>query len=301
MGRKILAEIEKLKQENNAVLLSHFYQPSEIQDLADYVGDSFGLSQQAAETDANTIVFCGVSFMAEVAAILSPSKTVLLPEETAGCPMADMVTVEGLRKVKQQHPDAAVVSYINTSAAIKAESDICCTSANVLKVVNSLSQDKIIFVPDRNMGQYVAARTDKEIILWQGYCYAHDGLMAETIIKAKQDYPQAMVMVHPECSPEVAAMADYVIGTTGMLNIAREGDASTFIVGTEIGLAHALKQAAPSKEFIFPDPNLFCSDMKQTTLDKVKRSLETLRPKISVPMDIAAKSRQALEKMLTVK
>ena len=256
MGRKILAEIEKLKQENNAVLLSHFYQPSEIQDLADYVGDSFGLSQQAAETDANTIVFCGVSFMAEVAAILSPSKTVLLPEETAGCPMADMVTVEGLRKVKQQHPDAAVVSYINTSAAIKAESDICCTSANVLKVVNSLSQDQIIFVPDRNMGQYVAARTDKEIILWQGYCYAHDGLMAETIIKAKQDYPQALVMVHPECSPEVAAMADYVIGTTGMLKIAREADASTFIVGTEIGLAHALKQAAPSKEFIFPDPNL---------------------------------------------
>lgn len=300
MGCELLAEIKRLKREKNAVILSHFYQPAEVQELADYVGDSFGLSRQAAATDADVIVFCGVSFMAEVAAILSPDKTVLLPEPAAGCPMADMVTVEGLRALKAQHPNAAVVCYVNTSAAIKAESDICCTSANVLKVVNSLPQQKIIFVPDRNMGQFVAARTDKEVILWQGYCYAHDGLQADAISKAKQDYPQALVMVHPECSPEVAEMADYVIGTTGMLDIARRADAKTFIVGTEIGLAHALKQAAPGKEFIFPQPNIFCANMKKTTLAKIKSSLETLSPKITVPLDVAAKSRQALEKMLTV-
>lgn len=299
MDCQVVAEIEKLKRENNAVILSHFYQPAEVQDLADYVGDSFGLSRQAAETDADIIVFCGVSFMAEVAAILSPDKKVLLPEVTAGCPMADMVSVDGLRALKEQHPDAAVVSYVNTSAAIKAESDICCTSANVVKVVNSLPQEKIIFVPDRNMGQFVAARTDKEIIHWQGYCYAHDGLQTDAISKAKKEYPQAVVMVHPECSPEVAAMADYVVGTTGMLDIARGAEANTFIVGTEIGLSHALKQAAPDKEFIFPQ-NIFCVNMKKTTLEKVKKSLETLSPKISVPGDVAAKSRQALEKMLTV-
>ncbi len=301
MGCELVADIERLKQEKNAIILSHFYQPAEVQDLADYVGDSFGLSRQAASTDADVIVFCGVSFMAEVAAILSPDKSVLLPEPTAGCPMADMVTVEGLRTLKEQHPDAAVVCYVKTSAAIKAESDICCTSANVLKVVGSLPQQKIIFVPDRNMGQFVADRTDKEVILWPGYCYAHDGLQADTVSKAKQEYPQALVMVHPECSPEVAGMADYVIGTTGMLDIARRADAKTFVVGTETGLAHALKQAAPDKEFIFPQPNIICGNMKKTTLEKIKSSLDTLSPKIMVPLDLAAKARLALEKMLTVK
>lgn len=295
------ARIEKLKKQKNAVILSHFYQLPEIQDIADYVGDSFGLSQQAAETDADVIVFCGVRFMAEVAATLSPGKTVLLPEPEAGCPMADMAAVEGLRRLKKEHPQGAVVSYVNTSAAVKAESDICCTSANVLKVVNSLPQDKIIFVPDRNMGQFIAARTDKEIILWPGYCYAHDGLTAEDILRARQAHPQALVMVHPECRPEVAAVADYVTGTTGMLKIVRRAEAKTFIVGTEIGLGHALKKAAPEKSFIFPDPNLLCSNMKLTTLDKVANSLETLSPQVSVPGDVAEGARLALERMLAVK
>ncbi len=295
------ARIEKLKKQKNAVILSHFYQLPEIQDIADYVGDSFGLSQQAAETDADVIVFCGVRFMAEVAATLSPGKTVLLPEPEAGCPMADMAAVEGLRRLKKEHPQGAVVSYVNTSAAVKAESDICCTSANVLKVVNSLPQDKIIFVPDRNMGQFIAARTDKEIILWPGYCYAHDGLTAEDILRARQAHPQALVMVHPECRPEVAVVADYVTGTTGMLKIVRRAEAKTFIVGTEIGLGHALKKAAPEKSFIFPDPNLLCSNMKLTTLDKVANSLETLSPQVSVPGDVAEGARLALERMLAVK
>lgn len=294
------AQIERMKEQTKAVILSHYYQRPEIQDIADYVGDSFGLSQQAAQTDADVIVFCGVRFMAEVAAILSPGKTVLLPEPEAGCPMADMAAVEGLRRLKKEHPQAAVVSYVNTSAAIKAESDICCTSANVLKVVNSLPQAKIIFVPDRNMGQFVAARTDKEIILWPGYCYAHDGLRAEDIRKAKQAHPQALVMVHPECRSEVAAIADYVTGTTGMLKIARSAEAKTFIVGTEMGLEHALKKAMPEKSFIFPDPNLFCSNMKLTTLDKIANSLETLAQQVSVPGDVAEGARLALERMLAV-
>lgn len=294
------AQIESLRKQKKAVILSHYYQLPEIQDIADYVGDSFGLSQQAAQTDADVIVFCGVRFMAEVAAILSPGKIVLLPAAEAGCPMADMAAVEGLRKLKKEHSQAAVVSYVNTSAAIKAESDICCTSANVLKVIDSLPQEQIIFVPDRNMGQFIAARTDKEIILWQGYCYAHDSLKAEDIFRARQAYPEALVMVHPECRPEVAAVADYVTGTTGMLKIVRREEAKTFIVGTEIGLGHALKKAAPEKSFIFPGPNLLCSNMKLTTLDKVANSLETLSPQVSVPGDVADGARLALERMLAV-
>jgi quinolinate synthase len=296
----IQGKIERLKKQNRAVILSHYYQPPEIQDIADYIGDSFGLSQQAAQTDAKVIVFCGVRFMAEGAAILSPGKTVLLPEPEAGCPMADMVDVEGLQQLKRMHPDAAVVCYVNTTAAVKAESDICCTSANVLKVVNSMPQDKIIFVPDRNMGRFVAARTEKEIVLWPGFCYAHDRLKAEDILRVKQEHPEALVMVHPECRPEVAKVADYVTGTTGMLKLAREAEAKTFIVGTEIGLEHALKKEAPEKDYIFPNPDLFCADMKLTTLAKVVDSLETLTPRISVPDDIAERARLALEGMLAV-
>jgi len=296
----LLAQIERLKRHRKAVLLSHFYQRPEIQDIADYVGDSFGLSQQAAKTDAEIIVFCGVSFMAEVAAILAPGKVVLLPEPEAGCPMAAMADAESLRSLKKQYPEAAVVSYVNTSAAVKAESDICCTSANVLKVVNSMPQDKVIFVPDRNMGQFVAARTEKEIILWQGYCDVHDRLRADDVLSAKQTHPEALVMVHPECSPAVAEIADYITGTTGMLKLARSEQAETFIVGTEIGLEHALKKEAPGKDFIFPNPDLFCFNMKLTTLAKVADSLETLAPQVSVPADVAARARLALERMLAV-
>lgn len=297
---ELRVQIAQLKKQHNAIILSHFYQRPEIQDVADYVGDSFGLSQQAAQTDADVIVFCGVRFMAEGAYILSPDKTVLLPEPEAGCPMADMADADGLRILKAQHPDAAVVSYVNTTAAVKAESDVCCTSANVLKVINSVPQDKVIFTPDRNMGRFIAAKTEKEVILWEGYCHTHNRLTAEDILKAKQDHPNALVMVHPECNPSVTELADYVMGTTGMLKLAGTKDVETFIVGTEMGLEHALKKEAPDKKFVFPSKKLVCANMKLNTLEKVANSLKTVTPKITVPEDIAAKARLALERMLAV-
>ncbi|MTI95534.1 MAG: quinolinate synthase NadA [Firmicutes bacterium] len=296
----IQGEITRLKIERNALILAHYYQRPEIQDIADFVGDSFGLSQKAARTDAEVIVFCGVHFMAESAYILAPDKTVLLPEPEAGCPMADMADVEELRQLKARYPDAAVVSYVNTSAAVKAESDICCTSANVLSVVRSRPEDKIIYTPDRNMGKFIADQTEKEIIPWSGYCYTHDRLRAEDIEVARRQNPDAVVMVHPECSPEVVAVADYATGTSGMLKLAREHKALTFIVGTEMGLKHALKKEAPEKKFVFPSKHLLCANMKLNTLEKVLVSLQTLEPQITVPEPILQGARSALDKMLQV-
>lgn len=293
-------EILRLKNKRNAIILGHYYQQPEIQDIADYVGDSFGLSKQAAATDAEVIVFCGVHFMAESAYILSPEKTVLLPEPEAGCPMADMADVDQLRELKTRHPDAAVVSYVNTSAAVKAESDICCTSANVLKVIKSLPQRQIIFVPDRNMGRYIAAQTDKNIILWQGYCRTHDFLTAEAVRKAKKDHPEALVVAHPECSPAVLALADYITGTSGMLRLAREKAAPVFIVGTETGLGHALRKAAPEIKFVFPSDDLICPNMKLNSLEKVLVTLQTMEPRITVPDAVRKRARKALDRMLQV-
>lgn len=293
--------ISQLKQQRNAVILGHYYQRPEIQDIADFVGDSFALSQKAAETKADVIVFCGVHFMAESAYILSPEKVVLLPESEAGCPMADMADVARLKKLKDQNPEAAVVSYVNTSAAVKAESDICCTSANVLDVVNSVPQQTVIFTPDRNMGGYIASKTSKRIILWEGYCHTHDRLSPEELLTAKSNYPGARIMVHPECSPSVQEIADYVVGTTGMLKLARNENVKTFIVGTEMGLGHALKKEAPDKNFVFPSKHLVCPNMKLNTLEKVYQALDTMEPKITVSRDIADRARQALEKMLAVK
>lgn len=295
------AKIGQLKKDRNAIILAHYYQRPELQEIADYVGDSFGLSQQAAQTKADVIVFCGVHFMAESAYILSPEKTVLLPEPEAGCPMADMADVDDLIKLKAEHPNAAVVSYVNTTAAVKSESDICCTSANVLNVINSLPQQEIIFTPDRNMGQYIAEKTDKKIILWDGYCYTHDRLKAEDVLKARDAHPGSKIMVHPECPPEVVAVADYVTGTTGMLKLAQTEDIDTFIVGTEMGLGHALQLEAPSKKFIFPSKVLVCANMKMNTLDKVYTALETMEPRITVPRHIMDKARSALDRMLEVK
>lgn len=294
-------KISHLKKQRNAVILGHYYQRPEIQDIADFVGDSFALSQKAAETKAEVIVFCGVHFMAESAYILSPDKVVLLPEPEAGCPMADMADVDGLKKLKVEYPEAAVVSYVNTSAAVKAESDICCTSANVLDVVNSVPQKTVIFTPDRNMGGYIASKTSKRIILWEGYCHTHDRLSPEELLKAKSDHPGARVMVHPECSPSVQEIADYVVGTTGMLKLARNEDADTFIVGTEMGLGHALNKEAPDKNFIFPSKHLVCPNMKLNTLEKVYQALDVMEPKVTVPRDVMDRARQALEKMLAVK
>jgi len=294
-------EIRKLKQEKNAVILAHLYQRGEIQDVADYTGDSFALSQQAAKTDADIIVFCGVHFMAESAKILSPDKIVLLPEPRAGCPMADMVSVEALREMKRKYPDAAVVAYVNSSAAVKAESTICCTSANAVKVVESLKEyDKIIFVPDRNLGHYISRHVDKEIILWEGYCYTHNDLMREHIEQARKEHPEAEVLVHPETPPEVVDVADKVFSTAGMLKYVKQSNRKEFIIGTERGILHQLTKDNPDKKFYFPTDELLCANMKLTTLEKLLRSLQTLEPQVTVPADIAAKARRALDRMLAV-
>lgn len=293
--------LQKLKKERNAIVLAHYYQRDEIQDAADFIGDSFGLSQQAAATDADVIVFCGVHFMAESAAILSPEKVVLLPEPRAGCPMADMIDIEGLRAFKAEHPGVAVVSYVNTSAAIKAESDICCTSSNAVKVVNSLDADKVIFTPDRNLGRYVAQHTDKEIIVWEGYCHTHDHLTLEQFNKIKAEHPQALTVVHPECRPEVSAAADYVSSTAGILKFVRESEATEFIIGTEGGILHVMQQQNPGKKFYLASPDLICPNMKANTLEKTVRALETMQPRITVPEDIRIKAVRALDRMLAIK
>lgn len=292
--------VQELKKERNAIVLAHFYQRSEIQDVADFVGDSFGLSQQAAATDADVIVFCGVHFMAESAAILSPTKTVLLPEPRAGCPMADMIDAEGLRAFKAQYPDAAVVSYVNTTAAVKAESDICCTSSNAVKVVNSLDSERVIFTPDRNLGRYVAQHTDKEIIVWDGYCYTHDHLTWEQLMQIKAEHPQALTVVHPECRPEVSAAADCVASTAGMLKFIRESDASEFIIGTEGGILHVMQQQNPDKKFYLASPQLICPNMKANTLAKTVQALETMQPCVTVPEEIRIKAVRALDRMLAI-
>lgn len=294
--------IRELKEMHNAIILAHYYQRPEIQEIADYVGDSFGLSRTAAQTDAEVIVFCGVHFMAESAAILSPDKKVILPEKEAGCPMADMVTAEELRAVKKQHPDAAVVAYVNTSAAVKAESYVCCTSSNAVKVVESLSDyDRIIFVPDRNLGRYVAKQTGKEVIVWEGYCNTHDRLTPEQLRQTMAEHPEAKVVVHPECRPEVVDMADFVSSTAGMLRYAAESEAQEFIVATEMGLLHAMQKQNPGKRFYLAGDALICPNMKLTTIDKLIQSLETQEPVVTVPPEIAERARLALDRMLAVK
>ncbi len=297
----LMLRLQELKQERRAIILAHYYQRDEIQDAADFVGDSFGLSQQAAATDAEVIVFCGVHFMAESAAILSPDKIVLLPEPKAGCPMADMVDIVGLRAFKAEYPDAAVVSYVNTTAAVKAESDICCTSSNAVRVVNSLDAKRIIFTPDRNLGRYVAQHTDKEIIVWEGYCHTHDHLTLEQFEQIKAEHPAALSVVHPECRPEVSAAADFVSSTAGILKFVRESDATEFIVGTESGILHQMKQQNPGKTFYLASPKLICPNMKANTLAKTVQALENMQPCITVPEDIRIKAVQALDRMLAIK
>jgi len=302
--RKYRAEmtekIAALKEKRNAVLLVHNYQRDEIQDIADIMGDSLGLARAAAETDKDVIVFCGVVFMAESASILNPDKTVLLPVKEAGCPLADMATVEELRKIKERFPDAAVVSYVNSSALVKAESDICCTSANAIKVVNSVKEDRIIFVPDRNLGRYVAGHTDKEIILWPGYCETHDRLRAADVLECKKKYPDAEVIAHPECRTEVLELADAALSTSGMLRYAEGSKAGTIIVGTEIGMGYRLKRENPDKTFIFPSECLICETMKMTTLDAVHNALENMVHEIRVDEETRRKANIALTRMLGV-
>lgn len=292
--------IKQLKKERNAIILSHNYQRGDVQDIADFVGDSFGLSQQAASSDADVIVFCGVDFMAESAAILSPEKTVLMPELSAQCPMAAMITPESLKLEKEKYPDAAVVCYVNTPAAVKAESDICCTSANAIKVVDSLAEKEIIFVPDRNLALYVAARTEKKIIPWNGYCPTHHLILPGDVLLEKEEHPEALVLVHPECRPDVVSLADKVLSTEGMLKYARLSASREFIIGTEIGLLHRLSKENPGKTFIPATRYAVCPNMKMITLQSIIRALERNEHVIKVPEDTRIKAKLALDRMLEV-
>jgi quinolinate synthase len=296
----LLYRVMELKKAANAVILAHNYQIDEVQDAADYVGDSFGLSRIAAQTDAEVIVFCGVHFMAESAAILAPDKIVLLPEILAGCPMADMVTVEALREKKKLFPQAAVVTYVNSSAAVKAESDICVTSSNAVQVVNSLDTEEILFVPDQNLGNYVAERCDKKMILWDGYCSTHHRIRHADVVKARAANPDALVVVHPECRPEVVKAADHAFSTSGILKFARESEAKKMIIGTEMGLLHRLRLENPQKQFFLLHQGLVCPNMKYTNLDHLVRALETLKPQIKVSEAIREPAFRALNRMLAV-
>jgi quinolinate synthase len=301
MNEQLIEKIGQLKAERNAVILAHNYQPGEIQDIADFTGDSLALSIKAAATDADVIVFCGVKFMAETAAILSPGKTVLLPDKNAGCPMADMITGEQLREMKRKNPGALVVCYVNSSAEVKAESDYCCTSANAVEVVESLPKNsKIIFVPDQHLGRFVVEKTGREMILWPGYCPTHAFISEDDIKKAKTAHPGAIVMAHPECTEPVKAVSDKLLSTGQMLKFAKQSDAKQFIIATETGIIHTLKKENPDKEFYPASTRALCPNMKRITLDKVLWSLEDMHYKITVPADIAAKAKKALDRMVAI-
>ena len=296
-----LAEnVLKLKKKRNAVILVHNYQLGEVQDIADFVGDSLDLSQKAAGTDASVIVFCGVHFMAETASILSPDKIVLLPDMHAGCPMANMITATQLRAKKKEHPKAAVVCYINSSAAVKAESYICCTSANAVGVVESLDTDEILFVPDQYLGHYISTKTGKKMILWPGFCPTHARILPDHIINLRREYPGAKVMVHPECRPDVIALADEVLSTSGMIKFAKGEDVQEMIVGTEMGIIYRLRKENPGKRFIPISEQTICPDMKLITLEKVLWALEEMAPEVKVPEKIRTKAKQAVNRMLEV-
>ncbi|RZN37982.1 MAG: quinolinate synthase NadA [Methanosarcinales archaeon] len=296
----MLEKIRWLKQEKNAVIIVHNYQRPEIQDIADFVGDSFALSQQAALTDADVILFCGVDFMAESAAILSPDKTVLIPDVDAQCPMAAMITREALITMKQRHPDAGVVCYVNTSAPVKAESDICCTSANAVEVVESLDYDEVIFVPDKNLARYAARFTKKTIIPWDGYCPTHHQILPRDILDAKEKHPGAEVLVHPECRPGVIDLADSAQSTEGMVRHARSSHSNEFIIGTESGMIHRLEKEFPTKKFYAVSDYTICPAMKMVTLPDVVRSLENLKHVVTIPDAVQERAKRALDRMLQV-
>lgn len=294
-------QIQELKKKHHAVILAHNYQNPEIQDIADFVGDSLDLSLKATKTDAKTIVFCGVDFMAEAAKILNPEKTVILPEKTANCPMAEMVDVESLSWLIKEHPDAKVVAYINTTADVKTLADICCTSANGVKIVKSVPAKKIIFVPDRNLGLFIQKQVpEKEMILWPGVCRTHHDIKKEDILALKKKHPRAEVLVHPECQPEVIEIADFAFSTNGMVDHVKTSSTKEFIIGTEQGLCYRLEKENPGKKFI-PIPSAVCPNMKKTTLEKVLKSLETLEPKIQLSDEVMKKARVPLQRMIDMK
>ncbi|MGB5159402.1 quinolinate synthase NadA [Desulfobacterium sp. N47] len=291
-------KVRSLLKQKKAIMLAHNYQPPEIQDVADLCGDSLELSIKASQTDAEVIVFCGVHFMAETASIMCPEKVVLLPQKNAGCPMADMVTPEALLKKLKEIPPMPVVTYVNSSAAVKALSTICCTSANVLGVVNSLEADEVLMVPDRNLAKYTALHTKKKIHFWEGYCPVHDSLTAQKVLKAKKEHPKAVFMAHPECRPEVLELADFILSTSGMIKHAGESESKEFIIGTEIGILHPMRKAHPDKIFYPVSKDMECKDMKKITLEDVARSLEFMEGEVKVPENIRIKAKEAVSRMI---
>lgn len=301
MDQRLLEEIRELKQKRKAVILAHNYQPAEVQDLADFCGDSLGLSIQASKTDAEVIVFCGVRFMAETAKTLSPAKLVLLPDRRATCPMAEMITAEQLRGLKRKYPDALVVCYVNSAADVKAESDYCCTSANAVAVVQSLPKEReIIFVPDQHLGQFVEKQTGRDLILWPGYCPTHIFIAEEDVRKAKEQYPDAVVLAHPECSEPVKDLADAILSTGQMLKFVKGSPAQRFIVATEVGMLHPLKKARPDAEYIPAGLRGVCPNMKKITLEKVLASLASLQYPIDVPEQIRLRAEKSLRRMIEI-
>ena len=295
---KLKERIRDLQEEKGAVILAHNYQPPQIQEIADYLGDSLDLSRKARDSVARMIVFCGVRFMAESAKILSPEKTVLLPRKEAVCEMAAMVTLPELRMLKARYPGAVVVAYVNTTAEVKAESDVCCTSANAVKVVKKLKEDEIIFIPDRNLASWVSRFTQKKIIPWNGYCYVHERFTPEDVREAKKLHPQAVVIVHPECRPGVVDLADKVESTEGMVRLAKALQAEEFIIGTEEGLIQRLHRENPQKRFYSAGPARMCRSMKYIRLEDVYLSLKEERFKVELPEAIIEKARKALDRML---
>ncbi len=292
--------IARLKKELNAIIVAHNYQRPEVQEIADFTGDSLELARKCVGTEVGTIVFCGVRFMAEIAAILNPVSTVLLSHPDAGCPLADMINVDSLRQWKRKYPKAAVVAYVNTTAAIKAESDICCTSANGVKVVTSVPNEEILFVPDQNLGHYISTKTSKRIVLYPGFCYVHDRITAEQVKLAKQRYPQAKVLVHPECRPEVINLADAALSTSQMLRYAKQSNDRVFLIGTEEGMLHALRKQNPEKEFHIITSNFICTDMKKTTLETITEAMQTRNNVVTVPEEVGMKAKQAIDRMLAI-
>ncbi|GMR04126.1 MAG: quinolinate synthase NadA [Thermodesulfobacteriota bacterium] len=293
-------ELRALLKEKNAIMLAHNYQRDEVQEAADITGDSLALSQAAADSDAEVIVFCGVHFMAESAAILSPQKTVILPRLDAGCPMADMITPEFLEMEKQKRPGVPVVAYVNTSAGVKALSYICCTSANAVRVVESLDAEEVYMIPDKNLSHYVSLKAHKKMAWWDGYCPTHERLTLNDVEKARKANPGSVFVCHPECRPEVIEAADHVCSTSGMYKFARETDAKTIIIGTEMGILYRLKKENPGKKFVLPSKGLICPNMKLTTLEDVVESLRDMKNVVTVDEDVREKAKEALDRMLAV-
>ena len=293
-------EIRDHLKKNNAILLSHNYQRDEIQEIADLAGDSLELSIKASEADCEVIVFCGVHFMAESASILSPDKTVIMPRLDAGCPMADMISADVLASKKKEHPDATIVTYVNSSADVKAESDICCTSANAIRVVNSVESDTVLMTPDKNLALYTSKFTRKRVLWWEGYCPTHDRLKAKEVLEVKRVHPDALFVAHPECRPEVLELADHICSTSGMYTYVRNTKNRKYIIGTEMGILYRLVKENPNKEFILASNGLACPNMKLTTLENTLEAIKEMKNIVKVPEEIRIPAKKALDRMLAV-